>query len=197
VWKLEEKVYDEKEIDLRDLFKTIWDKRLFILVFTFLVTLISLVYVYFKNPVPIYQGKAYIEIGEIQSQNFGQSFLDTPANLAEILNLEFKVNASSSKKATNLLEISSNDKDKQIIKNNLESSIEFVLNRHKEKAKFYENLIMSKQIGDISISDQAINKPKKIIIVVVAFVTGFILSIFMVFFIQFVSGLKNEVKINE
>jgi LPS O-antigen subunit length determinant protein (WzzB/FepE family) len=190
-------VYDEKEIDLRDLFKTIWDKRLFILVFTFLVTLISLVYVYFKNPVPIYQGKAYIEIGEIQSQNFGQSFLDTPANLAEILNLEFKVNASSSKKATNLLEISSNDKDKQIIKNNLESSIEFVLNRHKEKAKFYENLIMSKQIGDISISDQAINKPKKIIIVVVAFVTGFILSIFMVFFIQFVSGLKNEVKINE
>jgi uncharacterized protein involved in exopolysaccharide biosynthesis len=185
-------VYDEKEIDLRELFKTIWDKRVFILVFTFVVTLISIVYVYFKNPIPIYQGKAYIEIGQIQSQNFGQSFLDTPANLAEILNLEFQVNASSSKKATNLLEITSNDKDKKIIKNNLESSIEFVLNRHKEKAKFYENVIMSKQIGDIAISDQAINKPKKTLIVVVSFVTGFILAIFVVFFMQFINGIRKE-----
>jgi uncharacterized protein involved in exopolysaccharide biosynthesis len=190
---LEEKVYIEEEIDLRDLFKTIWNKKVFILVFTFLVTLISVVYVYFKNPVAIYQGKAYIEIGQIQSQNFGQSFLDTTDNLAEVLSLELKVDAAkSSKKSTNLLEITSNDKDKQIIENNLKLAVEFVLNRHKEKAKFYENVIMSKQIGDITISDQAINKPKKTLIVVVSFVTGFILSIFLVFFMQFVNGIRKE-----
>jgi uncharacterized protein involved in exopolysaccharide biosynthesis len=190
---LEEKVYIEEEIDLRDLFKTIWNKKVFILVFTFLVTLISVVYVYFKNPVPIYQGKAYIEIGEIQSQNFEPSLLDTTDNLAEVLSLELKVDAAkSSKKSTNLLEITSNDKDKQIIENNLKLAVEFVLNRHKEKAKFYENVIMSKQIGDITISDQAINKPKKTLIVVVSFVTGFILSIFLVFFMQFVNGIRKE-----
>jgi uncharacterized protein involved in exopolysaccharide biosynthesis len=190
---LEEKVYHEDEIDLRDLFKTIWDKRIFVLVFTFLVTLISFVYIFFKNPIPIYQGKAYIEIGQIQSQNFGQSFLDTTDNLAEVLSLELKVDAEGkSNKSTNLLEITSNNKDKQIIKNNLESSIAFILNRHKEKAKFYENVIMSKQIGDITISDQAINKPKKTLIVVVSFVTGFILSIFLVFFIQFIKSISKE-----
>jgi uncharacterized protein involved in exopolysaccharide biosynthesis len=190
---LEEKVYDEDEIDLRDLFKTVWDKRIFVLVFTFLVTLISFVYIFFKNPIPIYQGKAYIEIGQIQSQNFGQSFLDTTDNLAEVLSLELKVDAEGkSNKSTNLLEITSNNKDKQIIKNNLESSIAFILNRHKEKAKFYENVIMSKQIGDITISDQAINKPKKTLIVVVSFVTGFILSIFLVFFIQFIKSISKE-----
>jgi capsular polysaccharide biosynthesis protein len=195
---LEEKVYVKEEIDLRELFKTIWDKRIFILVFTSALTLISVIYVYFKNPVPIYQGKAYIEIGQIQSQNFGQSFLDTSANLSEILNLEFPVKTSTLKKSNTLsdiisiLEITSNEKDKQIIKNNLKSSVEFVLNRHKEKAKFYENVIMSKQIGDITISDQAINKPKKTLIVVVSFVTGFILSIFLVFFMQFVNGIRKE-----
>ena len=35
-------------------------------------------------------------------------------------------------------------------------------------------------------------KPKKKLIVVVAFITGFILSIFMVFFIEFIKGIRIE-----
>ena len=35
-------------------------------------------------------------------------------------------------------------------------------------------------------------KPKKILIVAVAFVTGFIISIFLVFFIQFIQGIRKE-----
>ena len=41
----ENKILNEDEIDLRELFKTIWDKRFFIIIFTFIITLISFIYV--------------------------------------------------------------------------------------------------------------------------------------------------------
>ena len=93
----------------------------------------------------------YIEIGQIQSQNFGQISLDSAGDLAGILNLEFKVNANIFKSTTKILEISITNEDKNLIKQNLEKSVEFIINKHKEKAKFYENVIMSKQVGDIEI----------------------------------------------
>ncbi len=46
-------------------------------------------------------------------------------------------------------------------------------------------------IGNIMTNDYAI-KPKKKLIVVVAFVTGFILSIFLVFFMEFIQGMKRD-----
>jgi capsular polysaccharide biosynthesis protein len=191
---LQNKEYIEDEIDLRELFQTIWNSKKFIVIFTFVITLLAVIYVFLKNPTPIYQGKVFVEIGQIQSQNFGQSLLDTPGNLATILELEFDVNTSIPKGTNNLLEISSNNIDKETIKNNLGKSVEFILNRHKENAKFYENVIMTKQIGDTSINNTPINTPKKKLIVIVAFITGFILSIFLVFFMQFISGMKKEEK---
>lgn len=182
----------EDEIDLGELFRAIWEKKIFILLFTTIVTFISVVYVYLKNPIPLYQGKMYIEIGQIQSQNFGQISLDSASDLAGILNLEFKVNANIFKSTTKILEISITNEDKNLIKQNLEKSVEFIINKHKEKAKFYENVIMTKQVGDIEIDNNPINMPKKKLIVVVSFVSGIILSIFIVFFMQFINSIRKE-----
>ena len=182
----------EDEIDLRELFRAIWEKKIFILLFTTIVTFISVIYVYSKNPIPLYQGKIYIEIGQIQSQNFGQISLDSASDLAGILNLEFKVNANIFKSTTKILEISITNEDKNLIKQNLEKSIEFIINKHKEKAKFYENVIMTRQVGDIEIDKNPINMPKKKLIVVVSFISGFILSIFIVFFMQFINSIRKE-----
>jgi LPS O-antigen subunit length determinant protein (WzzB/FepE family) len=190
---LQDKEYiTEDEIDLREVFKTIWESKNFIITFTFVVTSLSLIYVFFKNPIPIYQGKTYVEIGQIQSQNFGQISIDTTSDLAQILKLEFELDANVVKNTTNILEIISQNKDKNVIKQTLEKALETIINKHKEKAKIYENVIMTKQIGDIKIDEQAINKPKKTLIVVVSFITGFILSIFMVFFIQFINTMRKE-----
>ncbi len=52
---------------------------------------------------------------------------------------------------------------------------------------------MTKQIGKIKIDDSPINTPKKKLIVVVAFITGLILSIFLVFFLDFISKMKEDV----
>jgi uncharacterized protein involved in exopolysaccharide biosynthesis len=197
---LQDKEYiTEDEIDLREVFKTIWESRKFIFIFTVVVTLLSVIYVFFKNPVLIYQGKIYVEIGQIQSQNFGQIPLDSISDLSQILKLEFNLDANVVAAnvvagTTRILEISNKNEDKNIIKQTLEKILETIINRHKEKAKIYENVIMTKQIGDIKIDEQAINKPKKTLIVVVSFVTGFILSIFLLFFIQFINSMRKEEK---
>lgn len=182
----------EDEIDLRELFKTIWEKKLFVILFTSIVTLVAIIYVLVKNPIPIYQGKAFLEIGKIQSQTFGQSLFDNPTDLAQILSIEYKVEASIPKATISLLEITSKNENKEKIQNNIKDAVAFIINKHIEKAKFYENAIMTKQIGNIVIDDTPINKPKKLLIVVVSFVSGVILSIFLVFFMQFVNSIRKE-----
>ena len=47
----ENKILNE---DLRELFKTIWDKRFFIIIFTFIINLIYFIYVLLKNQTPVY-----------------------------------------------------------------------------------------------------------------------------------------------
>lgn len=182
----------EDEIDLRELFKTIWEKKLFVILFTSIVTLVAIIYVLVKNPIPIYQGKAFLEIGKIQSQTFGQALFDNPTDLAQILNIEYKVEASIPKATISLLEITSKNENKEKIQNNIKDAVAFITNKHTEKAKFYENAIMTKQIGNIVIDNNPINKPKKSLIVAVSFVTGFILSIFIVFFMQFINSIRKE-----
>ena len=188
----ENKILNEDEIDLRELFKTIWDKRFFIIIFTFIITLISFIYVLLKNPTPVYEGNLSVQIGEIQSENFGNRIIETPQNLSYILGIEFKVNSTIAAGTTSILEIKYSNEDKERIKTILEDAKKFIITKHENDTLFYKNKIMTKQIGDIKISEEAINKPKTALIVTVAFITGFILSIFLVFFIQFIQSIKRE-----
>ena len=63
---MQEKQYTEDEIDLKELFNTIWEKRLFVAIFTLIVTLCAGIYVFVKTP--IYEVKSIIEIGFIEKQ---------------------------------------------------------------------------------------------------------------------------------
>lgn len=60
-----------------------------------------------------------------------------------------------------------------------------------ESMLFPYNYMNSEIVGKIITNDYPI-KPKKKLIVVVAFVTGFILSIFLVFFIEFIQNIKRN-----
>ena len=53
------------------------------------------------------------------------------------------------------------------------------------------NIKTPRSIGEALILDHPI-KPKKKLIVVVAFITGLILSVFLAFFLEFISGMKKE-----
>lgn len=191
---MQNKEYSEDEIDLRELFQTIWNSKKFIVIFTFLITLLAIIYVSVKNPTPIYQGKVFVEIGIVQNKERGEVLFDSSSNLGAIVNVKFNVTTKIPTGTSNLLEINLDNTNKETIKNDLQKSVEFILNRHKEKAKFYENIIMTEQIGDIVINNIPINTPKKSLIVIVSFVTGFILSIFLVFFMQFIKSMRKEEK---
>ena len=195
-----QKYLQEDEIDLKELFKTLWKYKMFILIFTSMITFIALIYVLLKNPIPIYQGKMYLEIGQIQNKNFAPILVDNVVDLSYTLNLKFNVKAiSPTKKDINnlsiqpkVIEITFDNIDKNIINETLIKVKDFVLKKHKEQTSFYESAIMTKQIGDIIILNEPINKPKKSFTVIVSFVTGFILSIFLVFFMEYIKSLKKE-----
>ncbi|MCT7492482.1 Wzz/FepE/Etk N-terminal domain-containing protein [Aliarcobacter cryaerophilus] len=188
----------EDEIDLRELIKTLWIYKYLILIFTSFITILSIIYVLQKNPTPIYKGSLYMEIGTIQDKNFQPVIIENVNDLAYILNLEFDVKAVVPKEVsinkylqTKLIEISFENEDKNKIRETLEKIKDYIIEKHKKDTKYYENIIMTKQIGDIKISNEDINKPKKVLIVAISFVTAFILSIFLAFLIDFV---KREYK---
>lgn len=338
---MQEKEYiTEDEIDLKELFKTIWNKRVFILIFTMVITLLAIIYVNIKTPV--YEVKSVVRIGYI-----GSGLVESSNVLEKKLRLIFNVDIpqqiskdeaivsdiSAVKKVENFLEITttgySNEealrKNKEVLDflqneykykideyilntnlniKNLEEQIKYIenvtkvekeeqinflnnielttienkLNFNKEKLSQYQeninqitkrrssdntqnmlsameilnyqNLILNLQnqienlnkekqnilneripnlkrdlefdiknriekikdnisleklkltnnraknsevVGDILVDENPI-KPKKLLIIVVAFITGFILSIFAVFFIQFINNMRKEEK---
>ena len=46
-------------------------------------------------------------------------------------------------------------------------------------------------VGEVEVLDKPV-KPKKVLIVLVAFITGLMLSVFLIFFLEFLSGIKEE-----
>ncbi len=301
----------EDEIDLRELFKTIWEKKLFVILFTSIVTFSAIIFAY--NKTPIYEVKSYIELGFIDNK-----IIEEPAVLEQKLKVVFGIDnnminnnlkegiitsISLTKNTKNFLEIKTEaisneiaiaknkevlayiqnlynpkiENSKSLINNeilNIEKQIEFYENEkikmlnesivlsnnnlekyNKEIAELYkfninandktssmiasvqminyQNLIINLQneINSIEIEKQQIikntipkmkasldeikfrlseqsisntrlvgdyiineypTKPKKSLIIVVSFFTGFILSIFIVFFMQFVNNFRKE-----
>lgn len=188
---MKEKQYLESEIELREFCIEIWQKRIFVLSVTIFFTIITLVYVTFKVPTAIYYGKILLEIGEIQSNEFGSKIIDDPKDLSEILGAELKVKTFIPRNTTKLLEIIVENENKEIIKKDLNLAIDLVLARHQQKAKFYENVIMSRVIIN-KINNEPINKLKKTSLVLIGSLTGFILSIFIIFFIKFIKNIRKD-----
>lgn len=83
----ERRYIEEDEIDLRELFKTLWDKKLFIVVFTTLVTVLAVVYALMKTP--IYEARALLEIGNYKINNNNKVQLDNANQLSKKLNILF------------------------------------------------------------------------------------------------------------
>lgn len=85
---MQEKQYIEDEIDLKELFNTLWQKRLFISIFTLVITLLAGIYAY--NKTPIFEVKSIMEIGFIEKQ-----LVEDPAILEQKLNILFSVDDKS------------------------------------------------------------------------------------------------------
>lgn len=245
----QQRYIEEDEIDLRELFLTLWEKKVFILLFTIIVTILASIYAFIKTP--IYEVKAVIEVGTFNSNNNSNSnYIENPQNLIKKLLILNKENIKGIQDANienitlvkstpNLIELSAtsvsnengikllnkiitNVKEEHLSKidsyksliidniNNLKSQIKLL---EDDKNKFDESLAVkfelvtkindlelqisphniqnTKLIGDIITNEYPV-KPKKKLIIAVSFVTGFILSIFLVFFMEFIRSFKDK-----
>ncbi|RXK03755.1 hypothetical protein CRV02_00755 [Arcobacter sp. CECT 8989] len=185
----------EDEIDLKELFKTIWLYKKFIIIFTSLITIFSIVYVMSLNPKPIYKGSLLIEIGEYKTSDNEFIIVDNTNNLKIILENKFNAKVYPPQKTDSLLKIIVNNTNKNKIEKDINEVYNFVIERHTKKLKEYKAVIPTSKVDEIKVSNEPINKPKKKLVVSVTFVSAFIISIFLVFFIEFIKGIKKENKV--
>jgi len=175
-------------------------RKIMIIAVTILLTLGAVVYVTLAKP--IYSGSTMMEVGEVVNYNNTNNTeqvqvisLDNINNLKNITSKVTGVSVTVPKGTNRILELSYVNESKEVIKSKLKSATDYIINRHKEKAKLYEGenakIRSSKLVGEITVSDKAV-KPKKTLVVVVAFITGLILSIFLAFFMEFIQGAKRE-----
>ncbi len=146
---MQERNIAEDEIDLKELFRTIWDKKNFIIIFTIIITILSIVFVFFKTP--IYQAKALIEIGNYKlddtksNSNNDNVLIDDANQLAKkinILYIDMKKNIKDKeveivsvlvpKKQTTFVEIISNAISNELAVKEIESILEYIQNEHQE-----------------------------------------------------------------
>ena len=162
----ENKPLEEDEIDLKELFKTIWAKKIFIVIFTLVVTILAGFYAYSKTP--IYEAKALLEIGEYKINNTTKNSVDDASVITRKLttlfidmekNLKDKTsqisNISVVKGLKNFLEIKSESTSNEEAKNEILKVLTFVQNEHEKilddvkKQKEMELRNIDLQISDI------------------------------------------------
>ena len=162
---MQEKYLQEDEIDLRELFKTIWARRFFVIAFTLVVTVLAAVYAYTKTP--IYEAKALIELGEYKIDRKTKNSVDDVADLEKKLstiyvdmekNLKDRTSEITSitvaKGLKNFLEIKSEAISNEEAKNEILKVLTFVQSEHE---KILDDIKKEKELElkniDLEISD--------------------------------------------
>lgn len=169
--------YDD-EIDLKELFLTIWEKKIFIVVFTAIITILSIVYVSAKTP--IYEVKSVVKIGHkknnIDEFSYKNILLEPSATLEKKLKLIYSVDdprryefiedgvvskISTIKNVENFIEINTEaySNEKALEKN--KDVLKFIQNEYKYKIDEYVQRTNIK-IKDIEDRIKFANEVKKV-----------------------------------
>ena len=117
----EQNIYED-EIDLKELFNTILEKKFFILIITSLITIGAIIYAYSKTP--IYEVKSNIRIGFIDDK-----LIANPDTLVKTLNIVFNIEDKQSSKKEPLALVSSISQNKKL-KNFIEIKTEAISNHN-------------------------------------------------------------------
>lgn len=188
------------ELNLREFWSILMKGKFVIFIITFLATFSSVIYTI--KAAPIYSGSVLIEIGEVDNNNLVliNNQLTTIINFDNVYTLKEIILriAEDIKPAivggtSNILQLSLEGIDKDKIKTKLNKAVNLIIERHQEKAKFYQNdhakIRMTRIIGEITIKDEPI-KPNKHMIIAVGFVSGLMLGIFVAFLKAFYTNRR-------
>lgn len=191
----------DNEIDLRELWVALIKCKMTIFIAITIGTISSIMYAWTMTP--LYDGSVLIEVGEVvnnnQPINSNQSTtiipIDNINNLKEIITKVAGVSATVPAATSNILKLSIESSNPSEIKQKLENATHYIINRHEEKAKLYQNnnskIRMTQVIGKIQIANDPI-KPKKGLIVAIGFISSLFFGIFLAFFIEFITSRRQE-----
>ena len=141
----EQNYYQEDKIDLKELFKILWSKKILIISLTSVITLLAGIYAF--NKTPIYEATALVEIGnyKLHNNNHNKAILDSTADLSKKLNLLFidmlknekdrKVEISSisvPKKSSNFIEIKAEAISNEIASREILRVVDYIKNKHQK-----------------------------------------------------------------
>jgi len=132
---------EEDEIDLRELWKIIMDRKLFIVIFTLIITIGAIIWAITRTP--IYEVKSNIQIGFI-----GENLIAEPNTLIKTANIVFNVEDKVSTKEKFVSEVTSITANKKL-KNFIEIKTQAISNdealkKNKLVVSYIENKYKSK-----------------------------------------------------
>lgn len=185
-------------INLMDLFRILGKRKKLIILITLLITIFSYLYTSFVIK-PTYSGSATVELGQVINKNVEKGTvqvinLESIPVLQGLIQTKFGVSVIAINGST-LLKYSLTSADKNYIKKSLNEAIKYTLDRDKKRVKLYAgsnaNIINSSVVTPLSVSNEPI-KPKKKLVVIVSFITGLLFSIFLAFFLEFLTEAKKK-----
>jgi len=137
----QEKYNQEDEIDLRELWQTIINRKRFIFVFTSIITIAAIIWAYTKTP--IYEVKSNVQFGFI-----GEKLLDEPGVIAKNVKIYFEfmdIVQNKEEFISEVTEVSQPKKLKNFITIKTQAlSNEESLKRNKEVVKYLQSLYQNK-----------------------------------------------------
>ena len=179
---MQNKEYVEEEIDLRELFSNLAKKKVFIFVFTLVITLLAIIYVNIKTP--IYEAKALVEIGSYKIEKTANtieeiSLADTTELLKKVTTIfidleknnkdkEYLITSITVSKGTkNFIEITSEAKTNQLAEKGINKIVNYIQKEYSETLNDAKNKNQS-EIKNITQSisnienEKIVNLDKKI-----------------------------------
>jgi uncharacterized protein involved in exopolysaccharide biosynthesis len=133
----------EDEIDLRELFLTIWKKRVFIISFTLVVTVLAVIYALVKTP--IYEAKALVAVGHFFDDNGVMVPVDDARNLSEELSVVFidlkkdikdkkswLESAKTAKRQNNIVELVTQGLSRELAIDEMNEVVGYIQNKHQK-----------------------------------------------------------------
>jgi len=150
----EQNFYQEDEIDLKELFKVLWAKKILIISLTFIITLLAGIYAF--NKTPIYEATALVEIGNYKlhnnnnnnNNNNNKAILDSTADLSKKLNTLFIdmlknekdrekliTSISAAKKVNSFIEIKAEATSNELASKEILKVVSYIKTQHQTKLK--------------------------------------------------------------
>lgn len=172
------------ETSILDTMSTIKNHLSLIISSTLIFAAAGFIYATFHPGKPdVYVAKALIEIGRYKNSLDDIAVLEPPADLAAILQKKFDITANPPRGTYALIEIQASNGDQATARQILQTSIEFIEQRHRNLADSFkgkQNITKTQLVSEPEVSLKSLKSKRPLITLIGAFL-GILISALLIF----------------